>query len=173
MENWYMLTVTGADQPGIVAKITQALFLCHSDLGETSMMRLGNNFTMMLMVKFDGSDVSLAENIKPVTDALKLNFHIDASDSGLHVHLEPDICVTVSGADRAGMMACATGLLADAGFNIINLDSDVAGTASQPLYIMQIEGQAGKGIDAIEQAVKAINNEGIDASLHMLEPLLG
>ena len=50
MENWLMLTLVGKDLPEIVAKISQALFDLSGNLGETSMTRLGGNFTIMLMV---------------------------------------------------------------------------------------------------------------------------
>ena len=50
MENWLMLTLVGKDLPGIVAKISQAVFDLSGNLGETSMTRLGGNFTIMLMV---------------------------------------------------------------------------------------------------------------------------
>jgi len=55
MDKWYMLTVVGEDRPGIVAKLTHALFEGGCDLGEASMMRLGGSFTIMLMVKTDAN----------------------------------------------------------------------------------------------------------------------
>ena len=40
MNHWYMLTLVGRDRPGIVAKVTAALFDGGCNLGEASMMRL-------------------------------------------------------------------------------------------------------------------------------------
>jgi len=37
-EHWHMLTVVGADRPGIVAKLTEALFRGGCNLGEASMV---------------------------------------------------------------------------------------------------------------------------------------
>ena len=45
-----MLTLVGEDQPGIVAAVTEALFAKGMNLGEASMLRLGGNFTVMMMV---------------------------------------------------------------------------------------------------------------------------
>ncbi|MEW8430322.1 MAG: amino acid-binding protein, partial [gamma proteobacterium symbiont of Ctena orbiculata] len=42
--NWQMLTLVGEDQPGIVARVTDALYRGGCTLGETSMIRLGGNF---------------------------------------------------------------------------------------------------------------------------------
>ena len=50
MSDWYMLTLIGQDRPGIVAAVTKGLFEAGCNLGETSMLRLGNNFTIMMMV---------------------------------------------------------------------------------------------------------------------------
>ena len=50
MSNWYMLTVVGRDRPGIVSQVTLALYKGGGNLGEASMVRLGGNFSIMLMV---------------------------------------------------------------------------------------------------------------------------
>jgi len=42
--NWYMLTLVGEDRPGIVAKLTAALFAAGCNLGEATMARLGGIF---------------------------------------------------------------------------------------------------------------------------------
>ena len=49
MEHWLMLTLVSKDRPRIVAKISQVLFDMQGILGETSMTRLGDNFTIMLL----------------------------------------------------------------------------------------------------------------------------
>ena len=47
---WFMLTMIGKDKPGMVAAISGALADHGVTLGETSMLRLGGNFTVMMMV---------------------------------------------------------------------------------------------------------------------------
>ena len=49
-DTWRMLTLIGRDTPGIVADVTSALADSGVSLGETSMLRLGGNFTVMMMV---------------------------------------------------------------------------------------------------------------------------
>jgi len=49
MKRLYMVTVVGRDRPGIVAALTDALYRGGANLGETSMARLGGNFTIMLI----------------------------------------------------------------------------------------------------------------------------
>ena len=69
---WFMLTVVGKDQPGIVAKITRALFNAGCNFGEASMSRLGGNFTIMLMVQYQGSLQQLEDSVKPAAQELGL-----------------------------------------------------------------------------------------------------
>lgn len=173
MDKWYMLTVVGADRPGIVAHVTHALYDGGCDLGETSMMRLGGNFAIMMMVRFDGTATQLTALVEPVTESLGLRLHVDRIDAHLHHHVEPDVHITVAGADRAGIVAQTTAALAEAGLDILNLESDVAGTEAQPIYVMQIEGRAREGVASLESAIGVIRRQGIDATLTPLDTVIG
>ena len=51
MNHWYMMTVVGKDRPGIVAHLSAALYDGGCNLGEASMIRLGANFSIMMMVR--------------------------------------------------------------------------------------------------------------------------
>ena len=172
-ESWLMLTLVGKDRPGIVARVSKVLFEEGCSLGEASMMRLGGNFTIMLMVRCKNARDSLGALLAPVADALGLRVHIDPMDGGLHRHLEPDVRITVFGADRPGIVAQVTGALAEAGLNILDLTSDVGGKEDQPIYIMQIEGQALQGIDALRRALEAATREGIEARLSPIDTVIG
>ncbi|WP_455198003.1 glycine cleavage system protein R [Kaarinaea lacus] len=171
--NWYMLTLVGKDRPGIVAHVTHALYEGGCNLGEASMMRLGTSFTIMMMVQHDGNLSSLQKLMQGEAESLDLHMHIDRIEGGLHHHLEPDVRITVYGADRAGIVAHVTGALAEAGLNILDLTSDVGGTEKDPIYIMYIEGQAGEGIDALRSALDIVRKEGIEAQLSQVETLIG
>ncbi len=172
--DWYMLTVVGEDRPGIVAQVTAALFAGGCNLGEASMMRLGGNFTIMLMVQpRKGEEDALARLIEPVARSLELHFHVDPIEGKLHRHRDPDVAVTVYGADRAGIVARVTGVLAEAGLDILELESDVAGSRERPLYIMHIEGHAARGIEALRSALKALEGEGVEVTLEPLRIVVG
>jgi glycine cleavage system transcriptional repressor len=170
---WYMLTLVGKDRPGIVAHVTAALYEGGANLGETSMMRLGGNFTIMMMVQFSGTTHALQDLVGGVAESLGLQLHIDHIEARLHDHRIPDVRITVYGADRAGIVAKVTGVLAEAGLDILELDSDVAGTDAEPIYIMNIEGHAAEGVPALESALDIVRAEGIDASLQPIDTLVG
>lgn len=172
MSNWYMMSLVGRDRPGIVAQVTEALFGAGAALGETTMMRLGCNFTIMMMVEMEGASETLRATLQPVTERLGLHLHIDAIDPGLHQHQIPDLRVVVHGADRPGIVAQVTGALAEAGFDVTDLDSQVAGTSEAPIYILLIEGVAQDGEAPIYQALEPLS-ENIEFRVEEIDTLIG
>jgi len=173
MTHWYMLTLVGKDRPGIVARVTSALYEGGCNLGEASMIRLGGNFTIMLMVHHEGTAQSLEAMVRPVADSLALRLHVDRIEGQLHRHVEPDVHISVYGADRAGIVAKVTGALAEAGLHILGLESDVAGSEEKPIYVMHIEGHASEGIEALRSALDLVRGDGIEAHLDPIDTLIG
>jgi len=173
MSTWKMLTLVGQDKPGIVARITTALFNVGAQLGEASMMRLGGNFTIMLMVKSEFGSDQLQQSIEQVVTELKLASSFQEIEASLHQHEIPDTRITVYGADRPGIVAKATTHLLDAGFNIMDLESDVAGDETNPIYIMHIEGIAGHGQQALETAVQQIKADGVNIDVTPIDIMIG
>lgn len=170
---WYMLTLIGTDRPGIVARLTQSLFEGGCNLGEASMMRLGGNFTVMMMVDSSLTLEELRQLVLPVADEMGLTVHLDAVMAELHHHLEPNLQISVYGADRAGIVARVTGALAAAGFHILAMQTDVAGTLHQPIYIMQMEGHAAAGAAPIEAILDSLRQQGVEVTVSEIETLIG
>ena len=169
-----MLTLVGRDRPGIVSQVTLALYKGGGNLGEASMVRLGGNFSIMLMVHYDGSAELLKKLISPVCNALELRIHIDLIQGELHDHLEPDVRISIYGADRAGIVAETTGVLTEAGLNILNLESDVGGSPENPIYIMEIDGVAGKGIESVKLALdKLAKDKNVETCVTAINKLMG
>jgi glycine cleavage system transcriptional repressor len=170
---WTMVTVIGNDRPGIVARVSTSLYEHGCHLGEASMMRLGGNFTIMLMVGHDGGPADVEAILAPVTDELGLRLHVDAIEGHLHDHVVPNVRVTVFGADRAGIVAQVTSRLAEAGLNILDLESDVGGSSAAPIYVMHIEGLAAGSIERLREALADLAEAGIDTRVESIETLIG
>jgi glycine cleavage system transcriptional repressor len=168
-----MLTLVGKDRPGIVAHLSAALYDGGCNLGEASMIRLGGNFTIMMMVQFDGNTSALKHMVEPVSESMGLYLHVDRIEAKLHEHREPDVRITVYGADRAGIVAHITGALAEAGLHILDMDTSVAGTEEKPIYIMQIDGHAAEGVEALQSALEAVAEKGIEAQLESIDTMIG
>jgi len=172
MKNWFMLALVGQDRVGIVAQITDALYRGGCNLGETSMLRLGTSFTMMMMVNTQLDENTLISIIQPTAEKLGLHLHIDQIEGELHPHPEPDVKIVVHGADRAGIVAQVTGELAKAGLNIVDLETGVGGSDKKPFYFMQIEGIATQGMETLQLALEKLKETlqgNIDINLSPLE----
>lgn len=168
-----MLTLVGVDRPGIVARVTRAIYTAGGSLGEASMIRLGGNFTIMMMVAAKGQEAELERAVSLVASELGLRLHVDPVKGGLHRHMVPNVQVRVSGADRSGIVAQVTGALADVGFNILELDSDVAGDEERPLYIMNIQGYSDRTVESLRASVASLAQEGIAVDITSVETLIG
>jgi len=91
----------------------------------------------------------------------------------LHRRPVPDVCILVNGADRAGIVSQVTGRAAEAGLNIVDLESDVGGTEADPIYILQIQGVAAQGIEAIESALAPLQADGVKVDVRALDTMIG
>lgn len=174
MKNWLMLTIVGQDKPGIAAAVTDVLSGLGCMLGEASMMRLGNTFSIMMMVCCDGRDPdSLSQELAGVVESFDLALHIDAVNSQLHSHIQPNVEIRVKGADRAGIVSSVTGLLAEAGVNIIDLESDVIGTEDEPVYFMNITGVSTVPLEELQRKLDASDIPQLDVNVSGIETMIG
>ncbi|VAW67161.1 hypothetical protein MNBD_GAMMA09-3027 [hydrothermal vent metagenome] len=166
-----VLTLVGADQPGIVAAVTDVLFKQGCNLAQASMMQLGANFAIMLRVSHQ-PEINLRQVLAGISESMNLHIHID-EDVAENVRVtEPDVQITVYGADRTGIVAQVTAVLAEAGLNIVDLETDVAGSESKPIYIMTMEGTAKNGVDALRKALEGLNSD-IEVNLDEITTLRG
>lgn len=169
---WCMLTVVGNDRSGIVARLTDALYRGGFNLGEASMVRLGGNFTVMLMVEA-GDPAALETLLQPVAAELGLRLHVDSIQGDLHHHLQPNVQVIAHGADRPGIIAQVTGALATIGFNILDLSSDVGGSPERPIYFLNIDGHVAGGVDDTDRILAPLRAQGIEVRITALDTLIG
>ena len=137
------------------------------------MSLLGGTFTIMMMVHGEGTTETLSGLIKPVAESLELHVHIDSVEAEIHKHPEPNVEVRVHGADRAGIIADVTGAMAEAGLNILDLNSEVSGTAESPVYVMIIDGAVEGGADKLLPAAEALNKKGLKVDIEAIETLVG
>lgn len=173
MTDWYMVTVVGRDRPGIVANLSRALFEGGWTLGESSMARLGGNFTVMMMVQGEGTLEELGQRIQQAAQTQGLHVHVDHIQAEMHQHPEPNVSVRVYGADRAGIVADVTGVLAAAGFNILDLNSEISGTDAAPVYIMIIDGIVEGGADRLQPLTEELKRKGLKVDIEASDTLLG
>ena len=154
-----MLSLIGLDQPSIVASLSAGLCKSGCNLGDSSMVRLGNYFTIMLMVEHDGGKDSLESIVASICDPLKLNAHLVELKDGTQHHCEPDVRISLFAEDRMGIVEDATTPLAQAGLNILHLESNVGEDDEAGTYYIHLEGTVAKGLDTICTILEKLEKE--------------
>lgn len=170
---WYVLTLFGADQHGIVAKTTKELFAVGANLGETSMTRLGDYFTIMAFIEFDGAIEILEKSLVTVSQSLNLQFHFDKLGDHRHSHSTPNIRITFYGRDALGLVANVTSELDACGINILDLQTDMTDSEGTPLYVINIEGESENENQSLKSAVKNLKEKDIDIHVDVIDTLIG
>ncbi len=173
MENWYLISLVGKDRPGLVAKVSAALCKAGCNLGDSSMARLGDNFTILIMVQTDGTKDQLLEIIQPLCQSLELNLQIEPVPGGLEHHVQPDVRISVYAKDRLGIVEDVTTALANAGLNILSLDSNSGQDqkSQSPTYYIHIEGTVSQGIEPLYEALNILSSEkNMDTQLIPINP---
>lgn len=158
MMNRTILTVIGLDRPGIVAAVSEAVYHAGCSIEDATMLRLGGHFTIMLVLRYPGDLGAVEAALMPAAKALELRIHLDPIGPPDVVSEAPPNCrVTVFGADHPGIVAHVTRALAEIGFNIVDLESQVSGRVDRPIYIMIIEGYAPGGMEAVGAALDPVH----------------
>lgn len=132
----YAVTVLGDDRPGIVAGITGALAQVGGNLEDSSMTILRGHFAMTLVVVAAAELSEVRAALAPVADRLAVTVAVNpVADEPPPAPTGPHHLLTVHGADRPGIVAAVTGLLAERGGNITDLTTRLAGG----LYLLVCE----------------------------------
>jgi glycine cleavage system transcriptional repressor len=132
----FAITVIGHDRPGIIADATEQLAALGLNLTDSTMTRLRGHFAMTLICTGDPDAAAVEEALRPLTDGGRLVLSVrevgpeptEAEPGGHYV-------VTLHGADRLGIVASITRLLARAGGNITDLTTRLTGD----LYVLVAE----------------------------------
>jgi glycine cleavage system transcriptional repressor len=165
------VTVLGRDRPGIVADTTAALADLGGNLEDSTMTLLRGHFAMLLLVRTPApaaeveaalgdlvADGSLTVDVRPVPAATRTGPAAAGPTHALSVH----------GADRPGIVSGVTGVLAEAGGNVTDLSTRLAGE----LYVLLAEVRLGPEVDvpALERRLHAAAEQlGVDVSLRLLD----
>ena len=133
--NDLVITVIGQDRPGIVADVTEVLARVGANLTDSTMTRLRGHFAMTLVCT--GPSAAEAEAVlSPLAAGRQLLATVRAV--GGEAQPQPvgePYLVAVHGADRLGIVAAVTRVVAEAGGNVTDLTTRLAGS----LYVLIAE----------------------------------
>ena len=142
-----LLTISGKDKPGIIAKVTGILFARGCNLEDVSMTLLEGQFAMMMTVC-----VPSQKALERAVDALEV---LGASPWSMDLHVTflkgkatrgkrqaagsfPHV-ITAFGRDRTGIVYEVSRALAGLHVNITDLDSRILGAGPRTTYAMILE----------------------------------
>jgi len=158
------ITVIGPDRTGIVADVAGALAGVGANLSDSTMTRLRGHFAMTLICTGPTAE-AVEKALAPIGGVLSTVRAVQPETDGAGGG-EPYL-VSVHGADRLGIVAAVTRVVADAGGNITDLTTRLAG----PLYVLIAEVDLPRGA-ADDLAVRlgvAAGELGVDVTLRRAE----
>jgi glycine cleavage system transcriptional repressor len=160
----YLLWAFGPDQPGIVAFVTKKLFEIGCNLEDSTMMKLGSEFGIFLILTSNRSDLHLFEK-KLISQGKKLKLTLGikkiASKDARYVPVTDHLySISVYGSDRPGIVFQVTQLIATFKFNVTDLTTHRT-TGKNPGYILQIEGELRQKLKlkSLEQALTTLSKK--------------
>ncbi|MFA5975221.1 MAG: ACT domain-containing protein [Elusimicrobiota bacterium] len=153
-KNYFLISASGKDRPGIVAAVTKVLFELGGNVEDSTMTRLGGEFTIMLIVSVPSSLSlpTLQKGLHPLGKKLALHVSVQPMSAGLArgTRSEPHYLISIYGTDQAGIIYQVAKALADRRINITDLQTKSITRGHAPLYVMLLEVQTPTALDVDE-----------------------
>src|SRR2546423_779626 len=145
--NELAITVVGQDRTGIVADVSSILAGLGLNLTDSTMTLLRGHFAMMLICAGEPGPETVERELQPLTGGGDLIVTVRPVPPE-HTPAAPGTPFTllVHGADRLGIVATLTGVLARAGGNITDLTTRISGA----LYLLSAEVDMPSTVDSDE-----------------------
>lgn len=140
------VTVIGRDRPGIVADVAEILSGLRANLTDSTMTRLRGQFAMTLVCTSPAGPGEVEGALAPLVEGGLLATVRPVQPDDTTAAGGAPYLLTVHGADRLGIVAAVTRVLADAGGNITDLTTRLSGE----LYLLVAE------VDLPTDAVDAV-----------------
>ncbi|CAB4776069.1 unannotated protein [freshwater metagenome] len=165
----HAVTVLGHDRPGIIAEATGRLAGLGLNLEDSTMTLLRGHFAMMLLCAGDAPAADIEAALAPLTDDGTLTVTVrEVPQQPAAAAAGSSWVLTVHGGDRPGIVSAVVGQVAEAGGNITDLTTRLAGDLY--LLVAEIDLPAGADVDAVGAAIRAAATDlGVGATLRPAE----
>ncbi|MEJ7875872.1 MAG: ACT domain-containing protein [Solirubrobacterales bacterium] len=169
----FAVTAIGSDRPGIVAAVTGALLGLGGNVEDSQMSILGGHFAVMLLVEVPAGvgREAVVERLGDVAMEHELEAISVAEVGAGSATSPPSHVLSVYGADRQGIVHAVSSTLAEAGVNITDLETKLAGSDEAPVYVMVLEVALGDATPSDVEAalLRAGGETGVEVSLRELD----
>jgi glycine cleavage system transcriptional repressor len=169
-----IITAVGSDRPGMAHGLATLLSESGCNIEDTTMTRLSGEFAMILIVTppLDLAVEDLAQRLAPLQSSHGLFINcrdIDDEDED-NASALPRYILSVYGPEAKGLVARVTGVLAEHGANITDVQTRVASAGTVYVMLFELELPAGSSPDELHNALQATAQEiGVQVSLQPLE----
>ena len=161
------ITVIGPDRTGLVADVAEALAGVGANLSDSTMTRLRGHFAMTLICTGPTAE-AVEKALAPLCADGKLlaTVRVVQPETEAGSNGEPYL-VSVHGADRLGIVAAVTRVVATAGGNITDLTTRLTG----PLYVLvaEVDLPPGSAESLADELATAGDELGVDITLRRAE----
>lgn len=180
MSRYWILTVAGKDQPGIVAGVTKALFQLGCNLEDSEMTRLGGEFAMMVVfaapAKATQAAIDRAFAILVRKMKLTVTFKpLSKQEVTPPKHAGPRCMISVYGADHPGIVFRVSEVLAKEKVNIVDVHTHRTPTGtgkSKSLYLMllDVEVPTKLSLETLDRRLQQLGKQlGVDVTVRSAE----
>jgi glycine cleavage system transcriptional repressor len=162
------ITVVGKDRPGIIADVSAGLSRLGLNLTDSTMTLLRGHFAMTLICSGDADEDDVVTALRPlIDDGLLATVRAVPPEPSPGTGGEPYTLI-VHGADRLGIVAALTRVIAEFGGNITDLTTRLSGS----LYLLSAEIDLPSIVDIddlVSELDQAAESLGVDVSLRSAE----
>jgi len=171
--SFVLLSVSGHDRPGIVRDVSDAMLHIHANIEDSSMTALRGRFTIMMIVRLPEQEsmAALKASLAALEQRTGLTVQSQPLSAGevASTAPEPDYVVTVSGADRAGIVHAVAEALARLNISVVDLSTRSHAGEGGNTYMMALEvaagEQSGRMQDELQAAAKKLE---VDIEAHAI-----
>jgi len=160
MKQLFALSAIGRDRPGIVADLAELIYECDCNLEDSRMTILGSEFAVLLLLSGQGPDAErrLSAGCKRLEWEKRLTVFFRPLEGDAPRTQPPGRMLecTVTGADKAGIVARIARTLADHGANVADLRTELRPPEPEsgtPIYTMRLVMRLAPAVD--ERALRA------------------
>jgi len=145
MRRWFALSAIGRDRPGIVADLAELIYEADCNLEDSSMTILGSEFAVLLLLSGEGDEVErrLSSGCKRLEWEKRLTVFFRPLDGDASARSDTGagrMECSVTGVDKAGIVARVARTLAEHGVNITALQtqSRPGAESGTPMFTMRV-----------------------------------
>jgi len=161
----YRVVAIGANNPDVLSKVTQSLSMNNYEIDTISSLRLGHSIVVVCIVEATAGKKAIKNCLSNVVKEYNMDLIVDKSKTGKFKFIKSDAYMRIKGTHEAGIKAYVISELINSGLDIHGLESDTFDANEDSKFVMNIKGQALKGIESLSKSADKLNGQGIETTV--------